>query len=69
MIAVVHVRCGLRPKPAGTNRGMRGDWGGRHSFDTLGGVALLMIVIGILAALRPAIGALRIQPTEALRSD
>jgi predicted permease len=52
-----------------TNRGMRGDWGGRHSFDTLAGVALLMIVIGILAALRPAIGALRIQPTEALRSE
>jgi ABC-type antimicrobial peptide transport system permease subunit len=32
-------------------------------------VVVLMLVVGILSALKPAIGALRIQPTEALRSE
>jgi hypothetical protein len=49
--------------------GMRGEWAGRRGLEGLVTVALLMLTIGILAALRPAIGALRIQPTEALRAD
>jgi predicted permease len=50
------------------DRGMRGAWDDR-GLSILGVVAVLMVAIGILAALRPAISALRIQPTEALRSD
>jgi ABC-type antimicrobial peptide transport system permease subunit len=48
---------------------MRGDWGGQRTMESLVIVAVLMLAIGILSALRPAIGALRIQPTEALRSQ
>ena len=46
-----------------------GGWTGRSPVLVLGGVVALMSVIGLLAALRPAREALRIQPTEALRSD
>jgi predicted permease len=54
---------------AAAYRGMRGDWGGQRTMESLVIVAVLMLAIGILSALRPAIGALRIQPTEALRSQ
>jgi ABC-type antimicrobial peptide transport system permease subunit len=46
-----------------------GGWTGRNPVLVLTGVVGLMAVIGLLAALRPAREALRIQPTEALRSD
>jgi predicted permease len=48
---------------------LQGGWTGRRGVAGLGLVAGLMLAIGILSALRPAIGALRIQPTEALRSE
>jgi putative ABC transport system permease protein len=48
---------------------LQGGWTGRRGLGALFVVAALMLVIGILAALRPAIAALRIQPTEALRSE
>jgi predicted permease len=51
------------------NRAMEGEWLGRKGVTSLGTVALLMLAVGILSALRPAIAALRIQPTEALRSE
>jgi ABC-type antimicrobial peptide transport system permease subunit len=51
------------------NRASQGEWAGRNGWAGLVVVAGVMLGIGILAALRPAIGALRIQPTEALRSD
>jgi putative ABC transport system permease protein len=51
------------------DRAMQGEWNGRQGFVRLMVVAALMLVIGVLASLRPAIGALRIQPTEALRSE
>ena len=51
------------------NRASQGEWAGRNGWSGLVVVAGVMLGIGILAALRPAIGALRIQPTEALRSD
>jgi predicted permease len=54
---------------ASLNRGMLGNWGGGRALSTLVVVAALMVGIGILSALRPAIGALRIQPTDALRSQ
>jgi predicted permease len=49
--------------------GLQGGWTGRRGFAGLLVVAALMLAIGFLSALRPAIGALRIQPTEALRSE
>ena len=42
--------------------------GGRSAF-LLPAVAVLMSVVGLLAAVGPARRALRIQPTEALRAD
>jgi putative ABC transport system permease protein len=48
---------------------LSGGWTGRNAAVRLPAVAALMIVVGILAALRPASRALRIQPTEALRSE
>ena len=51
------------------DRAAQGEWGGRRGLSGLVMVAAVMLAIGILAALRPAIGALRIQPTEALRSE
>jgi putative ABC transport system permease protein len=49
--------------------GLQGGWTGRRGFAGLLVVSALMLAIGFLSALRPAIGALRIQPTEALRSE
>lgn len=54
---------------AAANQAMEGELTSRRGFGRLVLVGLLMLAIGILAALRPAIGALRIQPTEALRSE
>jgi predicted permease len=54
---------------ASFNRASQGEWAGRNGLSGLAMVAAVMLGIGILAALRPAIGALRIQPTEALRSE
>jgi putative ABC transport system permease protein len=54
---------------AAADRSMQGEWAGREGASRLAAVAAIMLGIGILAALRPALGALRIQPTEALRSD
>jgi putative ABC transport system permease protein len=48
---------------------LEGGWSGRKGLPGLVSVAVLMLVIGVLSALRPAIGALRIQPTEALRAE
>ena len=36
-------------------------------FVTVGGIALFMAFVGLLACLRPALRGVRIQPTEALR--
>jgi putative ABC transport system permease protein len=49
--------------------GLNGGWTGRRGVTGLATVVGLMLIVGILSALRPAIGALRIQPTEALRSE
>jgi putative ABC transport system permease protein len=51
------------------DRMMTGDFDAQKNLPRLAMVAGLMLVIGIVAALRPAIAALRIQPTEALRSE
>jgi predicted permease len=48
---------------------LNGGWSGRRGAAGLLMVVVLMLAVGILSALRPAIGALRIQPTEALRSE
>jgi putative ABC transport system permease protein len=53
---------------AAGDRMMTGDYA-QKDLPRLAMVAAIMLVIGIVAALRPAIGALRIQPTEALRSE
>ena len=49
--------------------GLNGGWTGRRGVGGLVTVVVLMLIVGILSALKPAIGALRIQPTEALRSE
>lgn len=51
------------------DRALEGGWTGRSAAIVLPGVAALMAGIGVLAALKPAGAALRIQPTEALRSE
>ena len=51
------------------DRTLEGGWTGRRATIVLPGVVTLMIAIGLLAAVRPARQALRIQPTEALRSE
>jgi putative ABC transport system permease protein len=48
---------------------LNGGWTGRRATLVLPGVVALMAAIGLLAAVRPARQALRIQPTEALRSE
>ena len=48
---------------------LNGGWSGRRGVAGLVTVVLVMLVVGVLSALRPAIAALRIQPTEALRSE
>ena len=50
-------------------QGMEGGKGDRQGLLVLLGVALFMGVVGVAAALGPARRALRIQPTEALRTD
>jgi predicted permease len=48
---------------------LNGGWTGRRGLAVLPAVAVLMAVIGLIAAIEPASRALRIQPTEALKSD
>ena len=48
---------------------LNGGWTGRRATLVLPGVVGLMTAIGLLAAVRPARQALRIQPTEALRAE
>ena len=51
------------------DRSLEGGWTGRQASFVLPFVAALMMIVGVLAALGPARRALRIQPTEALRSE
>jgi ABC-type antimicrobial peptide transport system permease subunit len=53
----------------GVLQGLEGGRGDPEGFLVLLGVAVFMAVLGIVAALGPARRALRIQPTEALRSN
>lgn len=53
----------------GMLQGMEGGKGDAQGFLVLLGVAVFMAAVGIAAALGPARRALRIQPTEALRTD
>lgn len=48
---------------------LEGGWTGRRGALGLAAVATLMAAVGLLAAIGPARRALRIQPTEALRSE
>ena len=54
---------------AGTLLGMGGGKGDTAGLMVLLGVAVFMSAVGVAAALGPARRALRIQPTEALRTD
>jgi hypothetical protein len=51
------------------DRLLEGGWTGRRGALVLPAVAALMAVVGLLAAVGPARHALRIQPTEALKSE
>jgi hypothetical protein len=51
------------------DRALEGGWTGRRGVIVLPAVAGLMALIGLIAAIGPASRALRIQPTEALRSE
>jgi hypothetical protein len=51
------------------DRLLDGGWTGRRGALVLPGVAALMAAVGLIAAIEPAIRALRIQPTEALKSE
>ncbi len=51
------------------DQSLEGGWTGRGAMVVLPGVIALMAVVGLLSAVGPARRALRIQPTEALRSD
>ena len=53
----------------GMLQGLEGGKGDPQGFLVLLGVAVFMSVVGVAAALGPARHALRIQPTEALRTD
>ena len=54
---------------AGMLQGLEGGKGDSQGFLVLLGVAVFMSAVGVAAALGPARRALRIQPTEALRTD
>jgi predicted permease len=54
---------------AGMLQGMEGGKGDSQGFLVVLGVAVFMTAVGVAAALGPARRALRIQPTEALRTD
>ncbi len=51
------------------DRAMEGGWTGGRATLVLPAVVALMAVVGFIAAIGPASRALRIQPTEALRSE
>ena len=51
------------------DRALEGGWTGRQASFVLPAVAAMMMVVGVFAAIGPAMRALRIQPTEALRAD
>jgi ABC-type antimicrobial peptide transport system permease subunit len=51
------------------DRALDGGWTGRSPALVLTGVVVLMSAIAFAAAVRPAREALRIEPTEALRSE
>ena len=53
----------------GMLQGMQGGKGDPQGFLVLLGVAVFMSGVGVAAAIGPARRALRIQPTEALRTD
>jgi ABC-type antimicrobial peptide transport system permease subunit len=48
---------------------LEGGWTGRNAAEVLPGVVVSMALVGVISAFRPAMRALRIQPTEALRSE